>query len=115
MRGGAWPPEAMGGGSTGGAPSQHCSDPILRNVSQLLLDVTCYMTAFTLPHNHTRRPTVYGRTTECWHAHIPIHYAGKSETEREARYAFTGWSAQRDRHGAFKLKPSVARFQLVLV
>jgi len=46
-------------------------------------------------------------------AHIPIHYGGKSETEREARYTFTGWSAQRDRHGAYKLKPSVARFQLV--
>jgi len=47
-------------------------------------------------------------------AHIPIHYAGKSETEHKARYALTGWSAQRDRHGAFKLKPSEARFQLVL-
>jgi len=28
---------------------------------------------------------------------------------------FMGWSAQRDRHGAFKLKPSEARFQLVLL
>jgi len=26
----------------------------------------------------------------------------------------TGWSTQRDRHGAFKLKPSEARFQLVI-
>jgi len=32
--------------------------------------------------------------------------------EREARYAFTGWSAQCDRYGAFKLKPSIVRFQL---
>jgi len=46
-------------------------------------------------------------------SHIPIHYEDKSETEREARYVFTGWSAQHDRHGAFKLKPSEARFQLV--
>ena len=45
---------------------------------------------------------------------FPIHYEDKSETEREARYVFTGWSAQRDRHGAFKLKPSEARFQLVM-
>jgi len=44
---------------------------------------------------------------------IPIHYAHKSETEREAQYTFTRWSAQRDRHGTFKLKPSEARFQLV--
>ena len=33
--------------------------------------------------------------------------------EREAQYVFTGWSAQRDSHGVFKLKPSEARFQLV--
>jgi len=46
---------------------------------------------------------------------IPIHYAHKSETERKARYIFTGWSVQRDRHGAFKLKPSEARFQLVYI
>jgi len=47
-------------------------------------------------------------------SHIPIHYADKSEMERKARYAFMGWSAQQDRHGAFKLKPRYARFQLVL-
>jgi len=35
-------------------------------------------------------------------SHIPTHYADKAETEREARYVFTRWSAQRDRHGAFK-------------
>jgi len=44
-----------------------------------------------------------------------IHYEDISETEREARYVFTGWSAQRDRHGAFTLKPSEARFQLVYI
>jgi len=38
----------------------------------------------------------------------------KAQTERTARYIFTGWSAQRDKHGAFKLKPSEVRFQLVL-
>ena len=47
-------------------------------------------------------------------AHIPIQYAGKSGTEREARYVLMEWSAQRDKHGAIKLKPSVARFQLVI-
>jgi len=39
-------------------------------------------------------------------AHIPIHYAGKMANPRR--------SAKRDRHGAFKLKPSEARFQFVL-
>jgi len=37
----------------------------------------------------------------------------KARTERAARYTFTGWSVQCDKHGAFKLKPSKARFQLV--
>jgi len=37
----------------------------------------------------------------------------KAQMECAARYIFTGWSAQRDKHGAFKLKPSEARFQLV--
>ena len=48
-------------------------------------------------------------------SHTPFHCEVKAQTECEARYAFTGWSAQRDRHGAFKLKPSEARFQLVLI
>jgi len=42
-------------------------------------------------------------------SHTPIHCEDKAQTEREARYAFTGWSAQCDRHGAFKPKPSVGQ------
>jgi len=37
----------------------------------------------------------------------------KAQSEHAARYIFMGWSAQRDKHGAFKLKPSEAKFQLV--
>jgi len=38
----------------------------------------------------------------------------KAQTKRAAQYIFMGWSAQRNKHGAFKLKPSEARFQLVI-
>ena len=52
------------------------------------------------------------RTTECWQL---TFQSTKRANPRQsgARYAFTGWSAQRDKYGAFKLKPSEARFQLV--
>jgi len=39
----------------------------------------------------------------------------KAQTERAARHIFMGWSAQRNKHGAFKLKLSEARFQLVIL
>jgi len=68
----------------------------------------CWATGLAGPHCR-QRPGAAGYGL----SHIPIHYAHKSETEREARYTFTGWSAQCDRHGAFKLKPSEARFQPV--
>ena len=45
--------------------------------------------------------------------HIFHSTTRRLQTERAARYILTGWSAQRDKHGAFKLKPSEARFQLV--
>jgi len=79
----------------------------------------------TIGLNHTRPGRrVYSYTADglkyalwptslCLSVAQPIHYEEKYESECEARYVFTGWSAQRDRHGAFKLKPSEARFQLL--
>jgi len=46
-------------------------------------------------------------------SHTPIHCAEKAQTEHEVRHAFTGWSTQHDRHGAFKPKPRYAQFRLV--
>jgi len=64
---------------------------------------------YGIPCLGAKRPRAVGYEL----SHIPTHYEDKSETEF-APYVFTGWSVQRDRYGAFKLKPSEVRFQLVL-